>query len=170
MKKKKFCIPLLIMGILLASTTGCSNDDETVESQTYKVNNLVNFSHSGCKTAQSARSQIPGTRSETGNQEIIRLEGMSGGRLFIEHFNAIYCCEQEELTVDATLQGHDIMIVEKEVGANADCVCPLDLNTLIDKLEDGEYTLSMYRYNHETPFAKFEIVYSPTLKVEKPIN
>lgn len=134
------------------------------------MDNLVSFTHSGCKSFSGEKASSRGTLSDLWGPEKFQYEAMAGGRLFVRHLNAIYCCEQDELSVTACLKGQEISIVEREVNARANCVCPFDLDVIIDHLDEGTYTLAIYRYDAETPIAKFEIMYTSDLKGEQLIK
>lgn len=57
------------------------------------------------------------------------------------------CCLDAWMEVD--IDGNHIQILEKEdpdTSNACDCMCPYELSIQISQLEDGEYTLSVYRY------------------------
>ena len=170
MKKKSVLILPLLLPIVAMGFVGCSNDDDVDTSHITKIDNLVSFSHSGCKSYSGDNASSRGTLSDIWEPEKIRFEALTGGRLFVSHLNAMYCCEQDELSVTACLQGQEISIVEREVNARANCVCPFDLNVTIDHLDEGTYTLAIYRDGDDSPITKFEIIYTSDLKGEKTIE
>ena len=170
MKKKSVLILPLLLPIVSMGIVGCSNDDDVNAPQISVIDNLVSFTHSGCKSFSGEKASSRGTLSDLWGPEKFQYEAMAGGRLFVRHLNAIYCCEQDELSVTACLQGQEISIVEREVNARANCVCPFDLDVIIDHLDEGTYTLAIYRYDAETPIAKFEIMYTSDLKGEQLIK
>lgn len=163
MKKKRNLILPLLLSMMATGLIGCSKDNEA-EIPNSIISNLVCFSESGCKSLKGDDSSGK-SRTEDGNTQRIEYEGMSNGRLFIKHINAVFCCVHEEMRVSSTLQDNEIKIVEQEVGPTANCTCPYDLELTVGNLEEKEYTVLLYN-GDSTPFAQFNVSYSQQVRGE----
>lgn len=146
---------LMMMGMY-----GCSSD-EAVQFH------VREFANTGCKS-------MAATRGDTGNsvlrQESVEYKALGNGYLSINHVNACFNCEPGELKMQATISGNEIMIIETEEFAGANCVCPYDLYGEIGPLENGDYTIvfidgfDLSSAKHAEERFRFNISYNNSLK------
>lgn len=152
----------LLMYVLSACfLSSCGSDDNMApnnDNGSNPIDNLVSFSHSGCKELQQS---IPARNDKSPSiaKEGVEFTCLSDGRLFLKHTNAMLCCEQDEIVVESTLSDHVISIVEREVNPKANCVCPYDLDITVGGLESGKYMVAIFIDGIESPSFEFEIDY-----------
>ena len=134
---------LLVMGAALMLTIGlgsCDNEDNESAKAGVQVKN---FANSGCKNAGTARTR--------------------GGHLSVNHVNTAFNCEPGELKIQATLEGHNIKILETEEQSFANCICPYDLYCEVGPLSDGDYTVIICKGSYEYEHVRFNISYKKGL-------
>ena len=155
MKTINFCLALLFM----AAMTACSSDDEKNDGR-----------QEGGKEQKevvettSPWTKVTGCLEETRGMfaETITVEARENGQLYFKNGNAYFCCEHEKLTIAASVNGKTISITEQETGPYANCICPYDLECLVEGLKAGDYEVVVMRDNLEK--CRFNISYSSTLK------
>ena len=151
---------LLVMGAALMLTIGlgsCDNEDNESAKAGVQVRN---FANSGCKNAGTARTRgglFPG------RPEYIEYKAINDGYLSVNHVNAMFNCEPGELKMQATLEGHNIKILETEEQSFANCICPYDLYCEVGPLSDGDYTVIICKGSYEYEYAHFNISYKKGL-------
>ena len=151
---------LLVMGAALMLTIGlgsCDNEDNESAKAGVQVKN---FANSGCKNAGTARTRgglFPG------RPEYIEYKAINDGYLSVNHVNAMFNCEPGELKMQATLEGHNIKILETEEQSFANCICPYDLYCEVGPLSDGDYTVIICKGSYEYEYAHFNISYKKGL-------
>ena len=151
---------LLVMGAALMLTIGlgsCDNEDNESAKAGVQVRN---FANSGCKNAGTAR-----TRGSffPGHPEYFEYKAINDGYLSVNHVNAMFNCEPGELKMQATLEGHNIKILETEEQSFANCICPYDLYCEVGPLSDGDYTVIICKGSYEYEYAHFNISYKKGL-------
>lgn len=120
----------LIMGVVMLSV-GCSSDDES------EVKYF--FAHTGCKsagTSVSGNSRAEVSAIETTGSFEFQVEN---NVLIVNHKNAYFCCEQNEIAGEVRFEGNTIFLSESEKNPIANCICPYDLTFAIEGLQDGKY-------------------------------
>ena len=151
---------LLVMGAALMLTIGlgsCDNEDNESAKAGVQVKN---FANSGCKNAGTARTRgglFPG------RPEYIEYKAINDGYLSVNHVNTAFNCEPGELKIQATLEGHNIKILETEEQSFAKCICPYDLYCEVGPLSDGDYTVIICKGSYEYEYAHFNISYKKGL-------
>jgi hypothetical protein len=151
---------LLVMGAALMLTIGlgsCDNEDNESAKAGVQVKN---FANSGCKNAGTARTRgglFPG------RPEYIEYKAINDGYLSVNHVNTAFNCEPGELKIQATLEGHNIKILETEEQSFANCICPYDLYCEVGPLSDGDYTVIICKGSYEYEYAHFNISYKKGL-------
>jgi hypothetical protein len=152
---------LLVMGAALTLTVGlgsCDNEDN--ESAKASGVQVRNFANSGCKKAGTARTK-GGIFPE--HPEYFEYKAIDDGYLSVSHVNAAFNCEPGELKIQATLEGHNIKILETEEQSFANCICPYDLYCEVGPLSDGDYTVIICKGSYEYEYAHFNISYKKGL-------
>ena len=135
----------------------CDNEDNESAKAGVQVRN---FANSGCKNAGTAR-----TRGSffPGHPEYFEYKAINDGYLSVNHVNAMFNCEPGELKMQATLEGHNIKILETEEQSFANCICPYDLYCEVGPLSDGDYTVIICKGSYEYEYAHFNISYKKGL-------
>ena len=124
-----FVLPL-IMGVVMLSV-GYSSDDES------EVKYF--FAHTGCKstgTSVSGNSRAEVSAIETTGSFEFQVEN---NVLIVNHKNAYFCCEQNEIAGEVRFEGNTIFLSESGMNPIANCICPYDLTFAIEGLQDGKY-------------------------------
>lgn len=154
MKTIKFCLALLFM----ASMTACSSDDEKNDGRQEGGKEQKEEIETGPWT------KVTGCLEETRGMfaETITVEARENGQLYFKNGNAYFCCEHEKLTIAASVNGKTISITEQETDPRVNCICPYDLECLVEGLKAGDYEVVVMRDNLEK--CRFNISYSSTLK------
>lgn len=82
----------------------------------------------------------------------------------LNHVNTYFNCQPGELSIQATLEGNEIKILETEEQALVKCICPYDLYCEIGPLKNEKYTIVVYKKTFEDgEYARFSITYSNAL-------
>ena len=143
---------LLMIGaaiMLVTSLNSCSN--ESGRSSFH----MRNFANTGCKSVFMTRGEgeVVIDRNET-----IEVKALSNGYLSFNHENAIFPCGNIVLKIEATIDGHEIILSEKAEGEFANCVCPYDLYCEVGPLEEGiEYTIIVF--HNKAEYRRFFVRY-----------
>lgn len=131
--KKIFLLSFVLLASFfsLLSLTACSSDDES------EVKYF--FAHTGCKsagTSVSGNSRAEVSAIETTGSFEFQVEN---NVLIVNHKNAFFCCEQNEIAGEVRFEGNTIFLSESEKNPIANCICPYDLTFAIEGLQDGKY-------------------------------
>lgn len=122
---------------------GCNNDDENPKTPGHNPS-LIWYKHTGCK---SMPKQVRSSADMTGTgwlDEAFEFENKGNGKLYLKHVNAIFNCETEDIKVSASIQGDAINVIYQGIGNSANCVCPFDVECLIEGLAFGQYRVLVY--------------------------
>jgi hypothetical protein len=131
--KKIFLLSFVLLASFfsLLSLTACSSDDES------EVKYF--FAHTGCKsagTSVSGNSRAEVSAIETTGSFEFQVEN---NVLIVNHKNAYFCCEQNEIAGEVRFEGNTIFLSESEKNPIANCICPYDLTFAIEGLQEGKY-------------------------------
>ena len=131
--KKIFLLSFVLLASFfsLLSLTACSSDDES------EVKYF--FAHTGCKsagTSVSGNSRAEVSAIETTGSFEFQVEN---NVLIVNHKNAFFCCEQDEIAGEVRFEGNTIFLSESEKNPIANCICPYDLTFAIEGLQEGKY-------------------------------
>ena len=131
--KKIFLLSFVLLASFfsLLSLTACSSDDES------EVKYF--FAHTGCKsagTSVSGNSRAEVSAIETTGSFEFQVEN---NVLIVNHKNAYFCCEQNEIAGEVRFEGNTIFFSESEKNPIANCICPYDLTFAIEGLQEGKY-------------------------------
>ena len=155
MKERKLFLMSAVL-MLVSGFCGCNSDSESESG--IQVRNVAN---TGCKSAE--------TRGEDGLPwpEYIEYKAMEDGYLSIKHVNTMFEC-LSKLTMEATVSGNEIQIIEKdnsetEDGIRTSCLCTYDLYCEVGPLTAGTYTVVISKYRSEYEQARFTISYAKGL-------
>lgn len=157
MKRKELCVlSVLVCGLTLS----CSSSEDAV----LQKPSLANLTNTTCKdvaiSAQADSEQdLPSTSLtmvKNGNELKCVLKDLQ------------YPCDFQKVNVKVEVQGHDIVIVEYPTQDMADCLCYVDASFSIKDLEEGTYSLAIYRGEAATGnYDKAYPLFSGTIKVEQ---
>ena len=155
MKRFFFVSAVLMMACFTSSCNGDGN--EKSDDTPFHVKTVAN---SGCKkTGNETRSA-----DDISNPEYIEYNAMGNGYLSLNHVNTYFNCQPGELSIQATLEGNEIKILETEEQALVKCICPYDLYCEIGPLKNEKYTIVVYKKTFEDgEYARFSITYSNAL-------
>ena len=155
MKERKLFLMSAVL-MLASGFCGCNSDSDSDSG--IQVRNVAN---TGCKSAE--------TRGEDGLPwpEYIEYKAMEDGYLSIKHVNTMFEC-LSKLTMEATVSGNEIQIIEKdnsetENGIRTNCLCTYDLYCEVGPLTAGTYTVVISKYRSEYEQARFTISYAKGL-------
>ena len=82
-------------------------------------------------------------------EDAIEIE-VVGCRLVIRHLDVVInCCLEYSPTVE--VNGDTIRVTEVDTGPPCDCICPFDLEIVIEGLEPGAYTVVLSAFLHPDP-------------------
>jgi hypothetical protein len=131
--KKIFLLSFVLLASFfsLLSLTACSSDDES------EVKYF--FAHTGCKsagTSVSGNSRAEVSAIETTGSFEFQVEN---NVLIVNHKNAYFCCEQNEIAGEVRFEGNTIFLSESEKNPIANFICPYDLTFAIEGLQEGKY-------------------------------
>lgn len=132
--KLKIIFALFIALAFLFSITGCDKKDNLLDTREIEIDNVK---HGGCKTRKETK---------TSENEKIYLKAISASQLKVVHYNVVFNCCPEELIVECEKDGNTLYIVEKELKPGCKCLCPYDLEFVINSLTAQTYTLKIKGY------------------------
>jgi len=130
-------LKVLIKSIIIAIIfVAVSCDRENKFPDTGKIT-IDNVKHGDCKNTSNTRSA---------EAEEIQLIAVSATQLKVIHRNAIFNCCPKSLIVECNADENTIFIVEKEEEHGCKCICPFDLEYVINSLSEGTYTIKIKGY------------------------
>lgn len=127
-------IESVLFSVLLFLVTGCGK--ENIFSNTGKIT-IDNVKHGECKNISNTKN---------GEAEEIHFTAISATQLKVVHRNAVFNCCPKSLIVECEAEENTINIVEKEEELGCKCVCPFDLEFVINFLREGTYTIKIKGY------------------------
>jgi hypothetical protein len=155
MKRK---VKMQLVGITMTLScivliAGCNEQDDNPTIIDSGVIELVSFSNSGCKSFSRTRN-VP---DEDDMQESAIIKAGEGGKLYIEHNNAMFNCGIRNLLgFVESVEGNTIKLSYKYDILEMDCMCPFDMSYIIDGLIEGEnYSLYMINSHGEEKLIQF---------------
>ena len=151
--------------------TGCNNNEESSKMPDGNPE-LTWYKHSGCKSVpKSVKARTDGKTSGWG-EEVFEYENKGNGKLYLKHANAIFNCETEDIKVSASIDGNTINVIEQGIGNSANCVCPFDVECLIEGLAFGQYRVLVYMNDISGLLYEFPIDYEENMPkgIYKPSN
>lgn len=124
---------LSIIGVLILATCNNSVDESINHPEDTKIT-ISEYSYSGC---------LNNSRS-TDNIESIHLKMQNNGQLLIEHKNVFFNCSPDTITLSIkTDSTYNIEINEDEVNPMANCICPYNLECIINGIKSEDYFISI---------------------------
>jgi hypothetical protein len=130
----KLLIKFVIFSLLLSLVAGCNRENNFSNTGEIIIDNVK---HGGCKNTSNTRSA---------EAEEIQLIAVSATQLKVIHRNAIFNCCPKSLIVECNADENTIFIVEKEEEHGCKCICPFDLEYVINSLSEGTYTIKIKGY------------------------
>lgn len=155
-KMKSHILTQILAFSLFIFLFGCEEDNpEPLKNQSLPI---VNTQFSDCKNA---------TKSTKEYIQHIELESINGNQLKVTFVNAILNCCPGEIVADAFIQDNVLKVnfIETPPGGLCNCLCPYDLECIIDNIQNRKYEIEVYT-GGEIPDAKFSFVYSSNLDVK----
>lgn len=102
---------------------------------------ITNVSHTGCKN-----NEKNGLDSKSYNESTLKLRAIKGGNMRVIHENAIHNCCAGTITANCQLRNDTIFVTEESSNNDCDCLCPYDLEYVINHLEEKEYVIRVGTY------------------------
>ena len=130
----KLLIKFVIFSLLLSLVTGCNRENNF--SNIGKIT-IDNVKHGNCKNTSNTRSA---------EAEEIHFIAVSATRLKVVHRNVVFNCCPKSLIVECEADGNTINIVEREEESACNCICPYDLEFVINSLRERTYTIKIKGY------------------------
>ena len=160
MKERKLFLMSAVL-MLVSGFCGCNSDSKS-ENESDSGILVRNIANTGCKSAETR-----GDGQDGEWPEYIEYKSMEDGYLSIKHVNAMFNCHAK-LTMEATVSGNEIQIIEKdysetEDGPRSTCICTYDLYCEVGPLTAGTYTVVISTYRSEYEKARFTISYAKGL-------
>jgi hypothetical protein len=125
--------------IILIILSGCSKDKPSEPEQQIEDDPVVSrVEYGGCKTDKQD-GKLPEANSDRSCIRYSYDEGTES--LELTHINAGFNCCPGEISLDMTIRGDTISIVETESQSWCRCLCLYDLSCRIDNLPPSEYTI-----------------------------
>ncbi len=151
--------------------TGCNNDGESLKSPGPNPA-LTWYKHTGCK---SMPKQVKSRADVTGTgwlEEAFEYENKGNGKLYLKYVNAIFNCATEDIKVTASFDGDAINVIYQGIGNSANCVCPFDVECLMEGLAFGQYRVLVYRNDMSGLLYEFPLGYTENMPkgIYKPSN
>ena len=105
----------------------------------------------------SGKVSVQSTGNLDDMQESAIIKACEGGKLYIEHNNAMFNCGIRNLQgVVESVEGNTIKLSYKYYILQMDCICPFDMSYIIDGLIEGEnYSLYMMNSHGEEKLIQF---------------
>ncbi|MGI6047660.1 MAG: hypothetical protein ACOYEG_06575 [Petrimonas sp.] len=130
-------LKVLIKSIIIAIIfVAVSCDRENKFPDTGKIT-IDNVKHGDCKNTSNTRSA---------EAEEIHFIAVSATRLKVVHRNVVFNCCPKSLIVECEADGNTINIVEREEESACNCICPYDLEFVINSLRERTYTIKIKGY------------------------
>ncbi len=128
---KNLFLTLLAVAVVIGCVfSGCEKEETELS-----INGIKNFSHTGCKNTKESES--------------IRFKMISSSELKIEHKNLMLNCEPGEIIAKAQLTMDSIILNEYNTENRVDCICPYDLDYIVDKICYGKFIISLQLEGYE---------------------
>lgn len=155
MKRK---VKMHLVGIIMTLSctvviAGCSEQDDNPTIKDSGIIELVSFSNTGCKSSSRTRT----VSDEDDMQESAVIKAGEGGKLYIEHNNAMFNCGIRNLQgFVESVENNTIKLSYKYDLLEMDCICPFDMSYIIDGLKEGEsYSLFIINSHGEEKLIQF---------------
>ena len=139
---------------------GCTEDNpESLENQSLPI---VNTQFSDCKNA---------TKSTKEDEQYIELKSVNENQLKVTFVNAILNCCPGEIFTDAIIQDNvlKVIFIETPPGGLCNCLCPYDLECVIDNMQNQKYKIEVYA-GGASPDAAFSFTFSRKLNMKYVIS
>ncbi len=103
---------------------------------------ISGYSNSGCL---GSFMEFEAEYNRCGDDEIVA-ESV-GDTIHITHFNASYTCCPQDIAVTLTVDGNILRLTEREIPPVCRCLCCYTIESEIDGVEPGEYTIEYCWYS-----------------------
>jgi hypothetical protein len=134
MQTVTFFVLTFLACVVFPSCENTSNDSDTPQNR--EVWQEGGLFYSGCKGSALEKSA-----SE--KEACVILQTIDSNYLSIQHFNAVFNCVFDSLTIDYNVNGGVINVKESHVNPNAYCTCKYDIEYKIGPLEYGTYNINI---------------------------
>ena len=142
--------------IIAVSFFACSKDETIQNPEKTSLAQLEELIFSGCK----------GNKATFGNNENILIEPISEGKIKVTHQNVMFNCCIEEPNIKFNIKGNTIQVDESTSAPVCNCICPYDVELLIDSLEPGIYNFILTYENLQKIKLSFKIPLKESLQSE----
>jgi hypothetical protein len=119
--------------ILVISITACSKDENIQDLQQRSNIQFEELEISGCK----------GNKAASINNEYLLIEPVSNNKIKVTHQNVMFNCCIDEPIIDFEVKGNSIQANENSTDPVCNCICPYDVEFLIDNLDPGKYNFTL---------------------------
>lgn len=144
---------LLIITILLYA---CSKDEGIQGIEKASQVQLDEIIFSGCK----------GENAAFGSNENILIEPLSNNKIKVTHQNVMFNCCIDEPTIKLNTNGNTIQVEESTSDPVCNCICPYDVEFVIDSLELGTYNFVLTYENLQKVKLSFKMPLKESLHAE----
>ncbi|MCG6186360.1 hypothetical protein [Maribellus maritimus] len=156
-KKSSFYYLVFFLSIIFA---GC-NKEKTIPPENQTLN-ITKTSASDCKNE---------TKSTQDEAQYIELSAVNENQLKVIFANAVLNCCPGEIVSSACIEDSVLKVtfVETPPGGICDCICPYDLECIIDEMENREYEIEIFAGSN-IPNASFSFTFSSDLSMKYDMN
>lgn len=145
-------IPFLIIALLLVIIfSGCQKDESLPPDD--QILQVTEVNSSDCKNT---------TKSAEEDLRSIKLKAVTGNNLSVTFVNAVFNCCPGEIGSNATIENGILKVYFNESMHMCNCVCPYDLECVIDGMQNRKYKIEVYA-GGDTPDAEFSFTFSERL-------
>lgn len=156
MKRTETRLWMMFAFLSALGVMGCSSDKGEVNPS------LAWHRSSGCKS-EPKLVKAKGESAFPWDEELVEYEKKENSQLYLKHVNAIFNCGTDEVQVSATIDGRNINIIEQGDDVSANCVCPFDVECLVNGLTDGIYKIGIYQGSLSNLRYEFVIEYTSSM-------
>lgn len=142
--------------IILFSFFACSKDEGIQGLEKATQAQLEEVIFSGCK----------GDNTTFGNNENILIQPISDCKIKVKHQNVLFNCCIDEPFVNLNTKGNTIQVEESSSAPVCNCICPYDIEFMIDSLEPGTYNFILNYENLQKVKLSFKIPLKESLQVD----
>ena len=129
----------IFLSVLLTLISSCEKKQDNGAMR------ITNMAHSGCKD-----NPKNGLDSKSYSEGTLKLQAIKGGNMQVFHGNAINSCCGGTITANCQLRNDTIFVTEESSNNSCNCVCPYDLEYVINHLEEKEYVIQVGTYRQIT--------------------
>ncbi len=155
MQTVTFLVFTFLTCMVISSCEKTSDDNNSSNYREVLQNGGVYYS--GCKGFSEKKTLA--------KEACITLHTVEGNYLEIQHFDAIFNCVFDSLSIDYNVNNNTISVDESHVNPNAYCTCEYDVKYRIGPLEYGTYSINILDENLNQNEISFDFEFSDNTQI-----